>query len=393
VTTAPDPVDDDAPVWARPDAFPESPPGWGWADIKGAQHPVESLDALAESIRSDSSSAVDLVWTPEQARMVVPEEVPSLFHALFAARRRWAAADLDQAKGQIRLFGIGVIAMVALALWNHRPILSSTPVGIALLLFLMFALIPWYQAWKRNRALHGWNRDEMKATVPGLRFETWLDLQKAPVTKVFVGLMTLVGIAQLGPGDGVHAAGLVKSAYRSGESWRLLTAPFLHGNELHWFLNMGALLYLGRRVEVFARWPHVPMVFLFSACLAGEASARFVQATSVGASGGLMGWLGFLLVFETLHSRLVPKSSRRRLIAGLLLTGLIGLAGYRFIDNAAHLGGLLAGMAYGAIVFPKSSSPHRPQSTLTDRIVGSLSLLVVIGAAGFAIWKISGSPL
>ena len=65
-------------------------------------------------------------------------------------------------------------------------------------------------------------------------------------------------------------------------------------------------------MRLFARWPHVPLVFLFSACIGGEASARFVSSTSVGASGGLMGWLGFLLVFESLHARLVPRSARRR---------------------------------------------------------------------------------
>ena len=102
---------EDAPVWARPEAFPVAPSGWGWADRKGGQHPVDSLEVLADSIRSDRSSAVDLVWTPDHPIMVVPEEVPSLFHALFAARRRWAAADLEHAKGQLKLFGFGVLAM------------------------------------------------------------------------------------------------------------------------------------------------------------------------------------------------------------------------------------------------------------------------------------------
>jgi membrane associated rhomboid family serine protease len=131
-------------------------------------------------------------------------------------------------------------------------------------------------------------------------------------------------------------------------------------------------------------------VFLFSACIGGEASARFIDAPSVGASGGLMGWLGFLLVFESLHGRLVPQKARRRLIAGILLTGLIGLIGYRFIDNAAHIGGLLAGMLYAAIVFPKSASTNRPKSTLTDRIAGSAALAILVLSAVFAVRKIFG---
>lgn len=357
-------------------------------DRKGGQVPVGSIAELADSIRSDRSSAIDLVWTPEHPRMVVPEEIPALFHALFAARRRWAAADLGHAMGQIKLFGAGVAATIAWTAWHERPLLQSVQVGTALVLFLMFALIPWYQAWKRTRELHTWTLDGMATTVPGLRFETWLDLQKAPFTWLFVGLMTVVGLTQLLPGSSTNAAGLVKNAYHHGETWRLLTSPFLHGHPLHWFMNMAALIYLGRRLEVFARWPHLPLVFLFSAWVGGEASARFVDASMVGASGGLMGWLGFLLVFETLHSQLVPRSSRRRLLAGVVVTGLIGLVGYRLIDNAAHLGGLIAGMVYAMIVFPKSSSPHRPQSTFTDRIVGMLALAITIGSAAFAVWKI-----
>lgn len=356
-------------------------------DRQGGQHPVESLDELAQSIRQDRSSAVDLVWTPEGSSMVVPEEVPGLFHSLFAARRRWAAADLDHAKGQLKLFGFGVLAMAAYTFYTDRKVHTSVNVGMALMLFLMFALIPWYQAWKRSRELHGWTPSTMADSVPVLRFETWLDLQKSPATRLVAALMVLVGAAQLVFPQSIDHAGLDKVAYHQGENWRLLTAPFLHGGLLHWFMNMGALLYLGRRLEVFARWPHVPLVFLFSAWVGGEASARFLASPSVGASGGLMGWLGFLMVFETLHARLVPRSSRRRLLAGIILTAVIGLIGYKFIDNAAHAGGLLAGMAYAAIVFPASSSAHRPLTTITDKVVGALAMLVMVGSAAYAVVK------
>jgi membrane associated rhomboid family serine protease len=102
-----------------------------------------------------------------------------------------------------------------------------------------------------------------------------------------------------------------------------------------------------------------------------------------------MGLLGFLLVFESLHARLVPSPARRRLMAGVLLTGLIGLVGYRFIDNAAHAGGLIAGMLYAIIVFPKSSSPFRPGSTVIDRVAGIASITVLILAALFAIARMA----
>ena len=77
--------------------------------------------------------------------------------------------------------------------------------------------------------------------------------------------------------------------------------------------------------------------------------------------------------------------------AGLvLMTALIGLVGYRFIDNAAHFGGLLAGMAYAGIVFPKSGSVLRPRVNVTDRIIGTGSVAVLVFSAIFAISKIWG---
>jgi hypothetical protein len=45
-------------------------------------------------------------------------------------------------------------------------------------------------------------------------------------------------------------------------------------------------------------------------------------------------------------------------------------------------------MIYAAIVFPKSASPTRPRSTLTDRAVGSLTMVVLIATAALSIWLI-----
>jgi hypothetical protein len=96
-------------------------------------------------------------------------------------------------------------------------------------------------------------------------------------------------------------------------------------------------------------------------------------------------------VFETLHGRLVPHSSRRRLAFVVALAAFIGALGYRFIDNAAHAGGLLAGMIYAIIVFPPSRSPNRPRMTGADWSGGALALIVLISSAIFAVWRIVGT--
>ncbi len=416
------PESDEVPVWARDDAFSTAPEGWGWVDFKGKSHTSESSEALITAIRENRDDGVNLVWIPGRHHLILPEEMPGAAGAVLATRTRQAVDSLLESHGRLRWFGglfAGLLVYRLYQGWCYAPwtdalaqrivfalhaVVSSMSIGIALLMLLIFAFIPWYQSRKRLGELGRWTESDHAALLPLLRFEVWLDLQKAPVTRCFLGLVALVAVAQIcgewqstrlsslmalfQNWDGVVAAGLMKDRYLHGEWWRLFTAPFLHGNVVHFLMNAAAMLYLGKRLEVFARWPHLPLVFLFAACIAGEASARFVHAPSVGLSGGLMGWLGFLLVFEALHGRMVPHKANRRLLAGTILTGIVGLVGYRFIDNAAHLGGLLAGMLYAGIVFPKSTSPNRPNSTLTDRFAGTAAGAVLIVAALFAMRQI-----
>ena len=86
---------------------------------------------------------------------------------------------------------------------------------------------------------------------------------------------------------------------------------------------------------------------------------------------------------------MMTRLNRRRLLAGVLLTAGIGIVFSHFIDNAAHAGGLIAGMLYALIVFPKSASPNRPISTITDRIAGVVALVVLVLAALFAVVRIA----
>lgn len=408
-------------VWACEGAFPNAGEGYGWMDRKGRRHACASLEELSKTIRDDSASAVNLVWTPDSPFCSVPEEIAALEEPIREVRKRWAADDLADAQYRLKTFGIGAAILLAYMVyhaWGYsgerarasgldlgglerveiilKVLAASTAVGFSLLAFLIFAFIPWYQAWKKEGEIKHLGGD-VAALVPMIRFETWLHIQKAPVTYGLLGIISLVFLAQVfhdraifGFRETVMDAGLVKNAYRGGEYWRLFTAPMLHGGLIHFVMNSLALLYLGKRLEVFARWPHLAIVFLFSSLVGGEASARLLDAPSIGASGGLMGWLGFLLIFETLHKALVPRSAKRRLIGGILMTALIGLVGYRFIDNAAHFGGLAAGMAYAVIVFPKSGSVMRPKMNLTDRLVGLGSLAVIAASAILAIFRMAG---
>ncbi len=135
-----------------------------------------------------------------------------------------------------------------------------------------------------------------------------------------------------------------------GQYWRLLTATFLHAGAVHIALNLFALWEAGRQV---CRWygnTQFLLIYL-GAALAGSAlSLHFSaqQAVSVGASGAVFGVLGALLVVVQRRRRLLPGSSLKSLVVtqGIFIAYMLaqGFA-QQGIDNAAHGGGLMAGVA------------------------------------------------
>lgn len=367
------------PIWARPDLFQPAPTeGWGYLSRRTLTQ-VADMAALQAVLRADTQEQVGLVWTPQSPYLEVPEEIPELLEALQTSRALASARRLEQRRSQLRVGFLLFFAFISYSAWDlHRSspgwswfavgytLLRSGIMVMAVLGLLMFFLQPWYEEWKRLREVRAWSVDTLRDAGDLARFEIWMSQQKVTATRCLMGLIGLAAAMQIFSGN-PYAAALIRG---SDERWRLLTAPFLHYNTIHFVMNALGLLYLGRRIETLARWPHVPLVFMFSAWLGGELTMLGTPGVqAMGASGGIMGMLGFLLVFEILHKKLVPRSAKRRLLAALIGTALIGVIGIQFIDNLAHLGGCLAGMAYAAVVFPKSDSTLRPRSNSADRIM------------------------
>ena len=378
------------PAWARDDAFPEKP-GEGNFGFKGAKGAIFSFEDLAglQQFLASGKGRLAWVWTPESARLIAPEEVPALAQALKKRRALFAEYDAEDARKGFFIFGAAIAwtGYSAISSGGLAALARSANFGFAVLLFLIFALRPWWESRKGRREVATFSADNLKDEIPEARFELWLDSQKSYLTMFLVGLVTVVCAVQFFvPDMGIARAGLVKPAYHAGQPWRLFTAAFMHGNLLHYAMNISALWYLARRVEVLARWPHLVGAFFVSMIGAGWATLTWLPAqTSVGVSGVVCGLLGFLLVFETLHRPLVPRSARRRLLGILGSLVVIGALGYAFIDNAAHFGGLISGACYAAIVFPKSSSPERPVILKRDIAMGGLSLVFICLSAIVAV--------
>lgn len=397
----------DVPVWARSSAFllkPDIAP-YGYIDSRGRQFPAVDEVELLQSLEA-SRNSFDFVWTPAYAHLVVPEQL-DVVHGVLRKRQR-VKADIDISNGlrMSVLFGLMLLwtsySAYAKAGGDVRAVLSSQFVGVSALLFFIFGFLPYYSGWKLRRYIKRTKQSCLLDEVPDAQFDVWLRGQKIPVTYGLVAGLLLCVLIQFFSERGGFAfyetilqAGLLKTEalkyphVTDGVAWwRVFTAPMLHGNWVHFLMNASGILYLGRRVELLARWPHLLMVFFVSVWAGGLASFHWIpNKIAVGASGGLMGLLGFLLIFETLHNRLVPRPARRRLLAGVFLVAVTGVLGLSFIDNAAHMGGLISGMVYAMIVFPPSSSFHRPVSMKRDKFGGYLVSLFLVVMMSLAVLK------
>lgn len=187
--------------------------------------------------------------------------------------------------------------------------------------------------------------------------------------------------------------GLVKPKVWEGEWWRILTSATLHGIfPLHLYFNSQALYGLGSLIEKLSNRAHLPTVFLLSVVGGGLFSLFFMpDITSIGASGGIMGLIGYMAIFGYKRKRQLPPDFLRNVLLNIAFIGLFGLVAYQFVDNFAHLGGLLTGAAYGLIQIPGRAEANPRTSSFFAEVIGALSLAIFIGTAVFTILTLTGT--
>ena len=190
------------------------------------------------------------------------------------------------------------------------------------------------------------------------------------VANIFVFLlMSLAGGSE--NGEVLRAYGAkYNSLIDQGQWWRFVTPVFMHIGFLHIFVNMYSLFALGPYVEKL----YGSAKFVFFWVLTGVAGVaasylasnyemhegflgRFLfrggDGPSAGASGALFGLVGVLFVFGIKFRHELPEEFKRAFGFGMLPTILVNLfIGFTvpFIDNAAHLGGFVAGAVLALFV-------------------------------------------
>jgi rhomboid protease GluP len=160
-----------------------------------------------------------------------------------------------------------------------------------------------------------------------------------------------------------------------GEYWRLVSAMFLHGDGtikgtlLHLMMNLWALFQLGTLYEMMFGTRRFAWIYLITGIAASITSMIVTGGPSVGASGAIFGILG-AFVFSVRrsprwrHDR-VARSVVKQCVFWIILNIAIS-SQIPQIDNAAHIGGLIAGLLLGLLLPQPAPPPPPPAQVVID---------------------------
>jgi membrane associated rhomboid family serine protease len=190
--------------------------------------------------------------------------------------------------------------------------------------------------------------------------------------QILTGFERSIGLASVEP-----------VAIRGGEWIRLLTGTYLHGSGYHLLGNVLAMRGYGAILESKVPRARIALVYLLS-CLGGSVASVITppDVPSVGASGGIVGVLGYLFVQARRQPKVFPRAFKR--ITASLFIGLIvsGALGFWFIDNAGHAGGALTGMFIAMLTVDASeSTPPQLDQPVFDLLGIVASAIILVGAA------------
>jgi membrane associated rhomboid family serine protease len=186
---------------------------------------------------------------------------------------------------------------------------------------------------------------------------------------------------------GAVAVGLLKPAViEYGEYWRILTGATVHGGLAHIAFNSFAFFSFGRLFEFLSNRAHLAIVFLVAVIGGGLASLiLFPEGFSVGASGGILGLVAYLGVYSFKRRRFVTPEFRKNLLFNIGFILVFGLVLYQYIDNYAHIGGLLTGAVYALIQVPSDPNRDPREAGALARTAGLAALVFFILVSIFSI--------
>ncbi|HEC66299.1 MAG TPA: rhomboid family intramembrane serine protease [bacterium] len=182
----------------------------------------------------------------------------------------------------------------------------------------------------------------------------------------------------------------------SGQVWRMITAAFLHANLIHIGANMYYFVQIGELIHRFFGERKLLVTYVLSAIGGSVFSILSVimgirpDIVSVGASGAVFGMLGMIITASWKSQRSTYHLSLpidyRQLLPYILFSLFIGLA-LPGINNAAHIGGLVAGGILGLLLRPDYGTASSESDVLTDGLFYLSLGILAFGFVGLVIFN------
>lgn len=160
----------------------------------------------------------------------------------------------------------------------------------------------------------------------------------------------------------------------NGEWWRLISCMFIHIGVFHLLMNLYALIFIGILLEPLIGKNRFIVAYLITGFIASTSSLYWnTFAVSAGASGAIFGLFGvFLALLTTSH---IDKSIKKPMLIYIsIYVGINLINGLKDgIDAAAHIGGLVSGLAIGYIYY--YGMLNKENKDLNYWILGIISFL------------------
>lgn len=205
----------------------------------------------------------------------------------------------------------------------------------------------------------GTNQTGRGQTVRHVRTR-WVSLCNSILIAANIIVFLLVNItAAFGEPDKVEMAGALSWFFLKddGEYYRIITSMFLHYDLGHLFNNMLVLFFVGDNLERAAgKWRFL-VIYFSSGIIAGITSISYnmiieENVVSVGASGAIFGVVGAMIYIIIVNRGRLEGISSHQLILFAIFSLYSGIVSVN-IDNAAHIGGFLAGIIVAMILYRK----------------------------------------
>ena len=171
-----------------------------------------------------------------------------------------------------------------------------------------------------------------------------------------------------------------------GQYWRVLTCLFVHLNILHLAGNLLLLWRLGKPLDrILNRKRHL-IIYLFTGAASSLISlAWHPTSLKLGSSGAIFGQAGVLialLAFAKLH---LPRRQTLGIVFWIVLMTPFGLILGHFdktTDYAAHLGGLVSGLAIGILLAWVLRSSPLERTARQRRVLAATAFALVLSFGG-----------